>query len=556
MLQEGGNAIDAAVTAAAVLSVVEPTMTGIGGDLFALVYDPRAGTVIGLNASGRAPDAATPEEFRRRNLDDIPNHGELSVSVPGVVDGWDRLLKRFGTISLERALQPAIAYARDGFAVSDIIAQQWRGAASTLARDPAAAATFLAGGRAPATGEVFSNPRLAATLDRIAKDGRDAFYRGAIAQAIDADMKRRGGLLAARDLADHTSDWVDPISTTYRGYQVLEMPPNTQGVAALEMLNILEGFDLSGLGHNSAAYLHLLVEATRIAFADRDAYVADPASVPAPVLQMLLSKDYAAARRKEIDPARAAEAYAPGTVPPGPERRPPSHHSSALAGPPASAIATARLAEAQRRRHPRSLALRDSPTRASRRQQAPPRGTGDTVYLTVADRQGNVISLIQSLFDTFGAGIVAGDTGVALHNRGSLFTLDPGSPNVLAPRKRPLHTLVPAMVLKDGKPFWSFGVMGGDMQPQGHVQVLVNLIDFGMNVQEAGEAPRFRHTANGVALESAISLDARAGLTQRGHRLLDSRGVFGGYQGILIDPRSGVLMGGSDPRKDGLAIGY
>jgi len=510
VLQEGGNAIDAAVTAAAVLTVVEPTMTGIGGDLFALVYDPAAGRVDGLNASGRAPYAATPEEFARRNLQDIPYRGELSVSVPGVVDGWDQLLKRHGTITLERALGPAIEYARNGFAVSEIIAQQWQGAAPVLARDPAAAAVFLPGGRAPAAGELFRNPKLAATLESIAREGRDAFYRGAIAEAIDADMKRRGGLLAARDLAEHSSDWVDPISTSYRGHQVLELPPNTQGVVALEMLNILEGFDLKGFGHNSAPYLHLLVEAKRIAFADRDAFVGDPASVDPAALKMLLSKEYGADRRREIDPNRAAPSYRPGGVPTG------------------------------------------EPQDSSPKPQA----LGDTVYLTAADDRGHVISLIQSIYENFGAGIVAGDTGIVLHNRGSLFTLQPGHPNTLAPHKRPLHTLVPAMVLKEGKPFLSFGVMGGDMQPQGHVQVLLNLIDFGMNVQEAGEAPRFRHTPNGLALESAISPDVRAELARRGHRPINAVGVFGGYQGILIDPRTGVLMGGSDPRKDGLAIGY
>jgi gamma-glutamyltranspeptidase/glutathione hydrolase len=514
VLQEGGNAVDAAVTAAAVLTVVEPTMTGIGGDLFALVYDPKSGRVEGLNASGRSPYAATREEFARRGLAEIPYRGELSVSVPGVVDGWAELLKRHGTISLERALAPAIGYARSGFAVSEIIAQQWRGAASVLARDPAAAAVFLPGGRAPAAGELFRNPKLAATLESIAREGRDAFYRGAIATAIDADMKRRRGLLDGRDLAEHSSDWVDPISTTYRGRQVLELPPNTQGLVALEMLNILEGFDLKSLGHNSAAYLHLLVEAKRLAFADRDAYIADPGNVPAPLLQRLLSKEYAASRRKEIDPDRAAESYRPGS--PG--------SGKTLPEPPAPGLQS--------------------------------RGLGDTVYLTAADGSGRVISLIQSIYENFGAGIVAGDTGIVLHNRGSLFTLEPGHPNVLAPHKRPLHTLVPAMALENGKPFFSFGVMGGDMQPQGHVQVLLNLLDFGMNVQEAGEAPRFRHTPNGLALESAISADVRAELARRGHRPISAVGAFGGYQGILIDPKTGVLMGGSDPRKDGLAIGY
>jgi gamma-glutamyltranspeptidase/glutathione hydrolase len=509
VLQQGGNAIDAAVTAAAVLSVVEPTMNGIGGDLFAIVYDAKTKTVRGLNASGRSPAAATPEEFARRTLDSMPYRGELSVSVPGVVDGWHELLSKHGTITLARALEPAIGYARDGFAVTEIIAHQWKDAEPTLSRDPAAASTFLPAGRAPATGEVFRNPALAATLDQLARGGRDAFYRGPIGQAIAADMKRRNGLLTESDLAAHRSDWIEPLSTTYRGYQVLELPPNTQGVSALEMLNILEGFDLKALGHNSAAYLHLLVEAKRIAFADRDAWLADFDAVPQEALRRMLSKDYAAERRREINPERAAREYRPFSLA-GVSNGVESHQES----------------------------------------------RGDTIYLTAADRDGNVVSLIQSIYESFGAGIVAGDTGVVLHNRGSLFSLRAGHPNRLAPGKRPFHTLVPAMVFKDGRPWLSFGVMGGDMQPQGHVQVLLNLIDFGMNVQEAGEAPRFRHTSNGLALETAISPEARFGLDTRGHRLISSVGAFGGFQGILIDQKTGVLMGGSDPRKDGLAIGF
>ena len=512
VLQQGGNAIDAAVTAAAVLSVVEPTMNGIGGDLFALVYDPKTKSVKALNASGRAPAAATVEEFKRRNLQSIPYRGELSVSVPGVVDGWAELLAKHGTITLERALQPAIRYARDGYAVSEIIAYQWRDQESTLARDPAAAATFLIGGKAPQTGDVFRNPKLAASLEQIAKGGRDAFYKGAIAKAIADDMQKRKGLLSAADLAAHKSDWTEPISTNYRGYEVLEFPPNTQGATALEMLNILEGFDLKALGHNSAAYLHLLVEAKKIAFADRDAWLADVAATPPDALKKMLSKAYAAERRKEIDRERAARDYKPlaigGSLPAGAagEDRPIAH--------------------------------------------------GDTIYLTAADKDGNVVSLIQSIYEAFGAGIVAGDTGIALHNRGSLFSLRDGHPNLIAPGKRPFHTLVPAMVMKDGRPWLSFGVMGGDMQPQGHVQVLLNLIDFGMNVQEAGEAPRFRHSGTSLMVESAISPEARFGLDVRGHRLTSAVGSFGGFQGILIDHRTGVLMGGSDPRKDGLAIGW
>jgi gamma-glutamyltranspeptidase/glutathione hydrolase len=483
-------------------------MNGIGGDLFAIVYDARTKRVRALNASGRAPAAATLEEFARRKLDAIPYRGELSVSVPGVVDGWHELLAAHGTLPLARALEPAIGYARDGFAVSEIIAYQWKDQEGTLARDPAAAAVFLPGGRAPAPGEVFRNPRLAATLEQIAKGGRDAFYKGPIARVIAEDLKRRNGLLAEADLAAHRSDWVDPIATTYRGYDVLEMPPNTQGATALEMLNILEGFDLKALGHNSAAYLHLLVEAKKIAFADRDAWLADASAVPPDVLKRLLSKEYAAERRREIDRERAARDYKP-------------------------------------------LARPGQPSGEQR-----PEARGDTIYLTVADRDGNVVSLIQSIYESFGAGIAAGDGGFVLHNRGTLFSLRPGHPNVLAPGKRPFHTLVPAMVLEDGRPWLSFGVMGGDMQPQGHVQVLLNLIDFGMNVQEAGEAARFRHSSAGLALESGVPADARFGLDLRGHRLISSVGAFGGFQGILFDHVRGVMMGGSDPRKDGLAIGY
>ena len=510
VLQDGGNAVDAAITAAAVLAVVEPTMNGLGGDLFAILYDARRGTVRGLNASGRSPALATPGEFRRRKLDAIPVRGELSVSVPGVVDGWHELLSAHGTIPLAKALEPAIRYADEGYGVAEIVAQEWKEAATVLAQDANAAAVFLPGGRPPAHGEVFRNPALARTLQGIAAGGRDAFYRGPIARAIAADMQRRNGLLTEADLAAHASDWLDPISTTYRGYEVLELPPNTQGISALQMLNILEGFDVRSLGHNTAAYLHLLVEAKRIAFADREAYQADLGSVPGDVIARLTSKEYAAQRRKEIDPDRAAVQY-----------RPMASSTSARSG--------------------------RAPSRPAR---------GDTIYLTVADKEGNVISLIQSIFLNFGSGVVAGDTGIVLHNRGHLFSLDPKHPNVLAPRKRPFHTLLPAMVMKDGLPWLSFGVMGGDMQPQGHVQVLLNLIDFGMNLQEAGEAARFRHSAEGLALESAITAEARAGLTLRGHHVITSIGVFGGFQGILFDRARRLMIGASDPRKDGLAIGY
>jgi gamma-glutamyltranspeptidase / glutathione hydrolase len=510
VLQSGGNAVDAAVTAAAVLTVTEPTMTGIGGDLFAIVYDAKTKTIKGLNASGRAPTAATLEEFKRRGLKKIPLRGELSVSVPGVVDGWNALLTKYGTRTLAQVLEPAIAYARDGYAVPEIIAGQWKDAEPVLARDPTAAATFLPHGKAPAPGEVFSNPRLAHSLESIARGGRDVFYKGDIAKAIADDMQRRHGLLRLEDLAANHPDWVDPISTTYRGYQVLELPPNTQGIVALEMLNILEGFDLKSLGHNSAAYLHAMVEAKRIAFADRDGWIGDPSTSPREAIERMLSKDYAAARRREISRQHTAPAYKPlemqGRTTPGPGE------------------------------HPMAM--------------------GDTVYLTAVDGDGNIVSLIQSLFETFGSGLVAGDTGIVLQNRGSLFSLEAGHPNQLAPGKRPFHTLIPAMVLKDGVPWISFGVMGGDMQAQGHAQVVANLVDFGMNVQAAGEAPRFRHTPEGLALESAIGSDIRTELTRLGHHIIESKGVYGGFQGIMIDPKTHVLLAGSDPRKDGMAAGW
>jgi gamma-glutamyltranspeptidase/glutathione hydrolase len=520
VLQDGGNAIDAAITAAAVLAVVEPTMNGIGGDLFAIVHDTREKALHALNASGRSAYAATPEAFSARNLTRVPSTGVYSVSVPGVVDGWATLLATHGTIPLSRALAPAIDYAKNGYAVSEIISHQWMEAEAKLAADPAAASTFLPAGHAPRPGEIFANPRLAGTLQQIAAGGRDAFYKGPIATAIAADMKRRDGLLDTRDFAEHHSDWVEPISTSYRGYDVYELPPNTQGFVVLEMLNILEGYDLKSLGSNAAEYLHLLVEAKRIAFADRAAYLADSDHVPPSVLKTLISKQYATTRRREIDPGHAASQYKAGVI---------NGHSPT--------------------------------TGAEDEANLTGRDLGDTIYLTCADGKGNIISLIQSLFSDFGSGIVAGDTGIVLHNRGSLFNLSAGHPDQIAPHKRPMHTLIPAFVMKDGRPWLSFGVMGGDHQAQGHVQVLVNLIDFGMNVQEAGEAARANHGADhgrtGVQLESAIGPAVREALGRRGHTILPGGGSgFGGFQGILIDPRTGVLMGGSDPRKDGLAIGY
>ena len=510
VFRNGGNAIDAAVTAAAVLAVVEPTMTGIGGDLFAIVHDGASGRTRGLNASGRSPHAASLDQLRMLGHTSIPDQGALSVTVPGAVDGWAVLLAEHGTISLRQALAPAIAHARDGFPVAQVVARQWREAVPKLATDPAAAATFLPRGHAPLPGEIFTCPALAATLEMIAAEGRDAFYRGDLGRAIARDIERRGGWLTAADLDDHRSEWVDPIRATYADVELLELPPNTQGFVALEALNILGDDDLRRLGHNSADYLHLLLEALSIAFADRNAYLADAAAVPDATLRQLISPEYASRRRREITPGRAG-AHAPGRLGSGP-----AYHQSTDPG-------------------------------------LPP-GAGDTVYLAAADEGGNIVSLIQSLFADFGAGIVAGDTGIVLHSRGSLFVTDPAHPNHLAPHKRPLHTLAPAMVCRGGRPWLAYGVMGGDMQPQGHLQVLLNLTCFGMNIQQAGEAPRARYDPAGVGLEQGIAVATGDDLRRRGHHLIDGLG-FGGFQGVLIDPDTGVLMGGSDPRKDGLAIG-
>ena len=499
VLQSGGNAIDAAVTAAAVLAVIEPSMNGIGGDLLALVYDAKTKKIYGLDSTGRSAHAATPAEYASRGITEMPSHGPLTVDVPGVVEGWHQLLKRFGTIDLGSALAPAIAFARDGFPVAELMANEWQVHEPTLAADPPTAATFLPNGAPPRMGEIFTNPRLARSLETIAAEGRDAFYRGSIARAIVADIKARDGLLELRDFADHSADWVEPITTNYRGYDLLEMPPSTQGFVALEMLNIMEGFDIRALGHNSADYLHIVCEAKRIAFADRSTFLADRDHMAKGALPRLISKEYAASRRREINMAKAAAKYSPD-----------------FAGV----------------------------------------DLGDTIYLSAADGDGNVISFIQSLFNSFGAGFVAGDTGITLHNRGSGFTLQSGHPNEIGPHKRPLHTLVPAMLAKDGRPLMAFGVMGGDNQAQAHAQIVANVVDFGMHVQEAGDAARVRHLGAELAVESGIGEEVRRSLAARGHVVVDGRGSVGGYQAIWIDPDSNVLLGGSDLRKDGLAIGW
>jgi len=414
VLQEGGNAVDAAVATAATLNVVEPMMCGIGGDLFALVYWSETGELAALNATGRAGSLASAEKLRGDGLTRMPGSGMLSVTVPGALDGWAQLLSRFGTRTLADALQPAIQYAEEGFPVSEIIATSWRHSQAKLSRHPESAGTYLIGGEAPTPGQVFRSPDLARTFRRIAEEGPDVFYRGEIAGKIIEFTRQEGGLLTREDLANHHADWVEPISTTYRGVTVYQLPPNSQGFVALEMLNILEGFDIRSLGHNSVDTLHLLIEAKKLAFADRDAYLADPASAKVPV-DDLISTDYAAARRKLIDPQQASR-----HVPPGLDDR------------------------------------------------------GETVYVTVVDEDRNAVSLIYSVFSAFGSGLVVPGTGVVLQNRGAGFSLEAGHPNEIAPGKRALHTNMPAMAFRDGKPWLSFGVMGGDMQPQGHTQVLLN----------------------------------------------------------------------------------
>jgi len=500
VLQEGGNAVDAAVTAAAVLAVVEPTMTGVGGDLFALVRDGASGATRALNSSGRAGARADADALAAHGLTSLPPHGPLTVTVPGSVAGWAELLRAHGSVPLARALAPAIAYAREGFPVSEIVAAQWEDVAPRLALDAEAARVLLPGGRPPATGELFRNPDLASTLEQIAEHGPEVVYHGPIGARMAAHVEGVGGFLTAGDLAAHRAEWVEPISTTYRGRTVCELPPNTQGFVALEMLNILEGYDVRAMGHNAAEFLHVYREAARIAFADRTAYLADRAHVPAELLALLTSKEYAADRRREIDLRQAAASYAPA-APAAVERR------------------------------------------------------GDTVYLAAADRSGMVVSLINSLFDSFGSGIVVPGTGVALHSRGAGFTLAPGHPNRLAPGKRPAHTLVPAMLV-DGQRVTAFGVMGADNQAQAHAQVVVNMVDFGMHVQDAGEAARVRHFEEGLAVESGVPESVRASLRARGHAVHDGRGLMGGYQAARIDLGTGVLEAGSDPRKDGLAIGW
>lgn len=501
VLRRGGNAVDAAVAAAAVLSVTEPHMTGIGGDMFAIVWLAREQRLVALNASGRAGSLMTRETLQARGFRAGSQQGVMSVTVPGALAGWDLLVRTHGRRTLAQLLQPAIAYARDGFPVSPIIAAQWANETLLLRRDPAATATFLPGGRAPRAGEWFRNPDYARTLQVIADSGIGTFYGGSVGQRIVARLSALGGFLTLDDLRRNAPDWVTPISVPFQGYRVWELPPNNQGIAALEMLRILEPYDLKTMGHNSPAYLHHLIEAKKLAYADLDRFVGDADHLAMPADRML-TDEFIAERRRHLDPARAREHVDPG----------------------------------------------------------PLRTNSETVYLTTADADGNMVSLINSNYDYFGSGIVVPGTGFALHNRGAGFTLTPGLPNTVAPGKRPFHTLIPGFVTRtvDGREqaYMSFGLMGGGVQAQGHVQLLLNHFVFGMDLQAAIDAARFRHyDGQRVALEPPIGDGVRAALAAMGHVPIEQPTIaFGGAQAIVRLPRG--FAAGSDPRKDGMAVGY
>ena len=522
-MRDGGSAIDAAIAANAALGLMEPTGNGIGGDLFAIVWDPKTRKLHGYNGSGRSPKALTLDEFKRRGINDIPPHGPLPVSVPGTVDGWFALHGRFGKRTMAQNLAPTIRYARDGHPVHEVIAYYWGRSVPVLSKWPGFAEQFTVDGgtpekrRGPRRGETWRNPNLANTLEKIANGGRDAFYKGEIARSIDAYFKASDGFLRYEDLAAHTGEWVEPVSTNYRGYDVWELPPNGQGISALQILNLLEPYDLRTYGFGSPEHVHLFVEAKKIAFADRAASYADPAFYDAPV-ERLISKPYAKERGKLLSMERAARSVEPGIIP--------------------------ELNE------------------------------GDTIYMTVADADGMMVSLIQSNYRGMGSGMAPPGLGFIFQDRGEMFVLKdcdkkPAHPNCYAPGKRPFQTIIPAFVTKDGKPWLSYGVMGGAMQPQGHVQILLNMIDFGMNLQEAGDAPRIQHdgsteptgqhtamTDGGeVDLETGFPVETIRALMRKGHSVRFADGPYGGYQAIMVNPEGGYV-GASESRKDGQAAGY
>ena len=513
VMKNGGSAVDAAIAANAALGLMEPTGNGIGGDLFAIVWDPKTKKLHGYNGSGRSPKSLTLAEFQKRGLTDIPPTGPLPVSVPGTVDAWFALHERFGRKPIADDLAPAIRYAREGHPVHEVIAYYWGLSAPRLSKWPGYKEQFTIDGRGPKRGETWKNPNLANTLEKIAQGGRDAFYKGDIARTIDAYFKANDGFLSYDDLAAHHGEWVEPVSTNYRGYDVWELPPNSQGIAALQILNLLEPYDLKKYGFGSPEHVHLFVEAKKLAFADRARWYADPAFGKLPVSK-LISKPYAKQRGKLMSLDKAAREVQPAT--------------------------------------PKEL------------------DEGDTIYMTVADADGMMVSLIQSNYRGMGSGMAAPGLGFIFQDRGEMFVLKEGHPNSYAPGKRPFQTIIPAFVTKDGKPWLSFGVMGGAMQPQGHAQIVMNLIDFGMNLQEAGDAPRIQHdgstepTGQATAMSDGGEVDLETGfpyetvreLMRKGHSVRFSNGPYGGYQAIMVNPQGPGYIGASESRKDGQAAGY
>ena len=518
VMKQGGTAMDAAIAANAALGLMEPTGNGIGGDLFAIVWDPKTKQLHGYNGSGRSPKSLTLDHFKQQGITDIPAHGPLPVSVPGTVDGWFALHGRFGKLPMREVLAPTIRYAREGHPVHQTIAYYWERSVPRLSKFPGFTEQFTIDGRAPRTGEMWKNPYLADTLQKIADGGRDAFYKGDIARTLDAYFKANGGFLSYEDMAAHQGEWVTPVSTNYRGVDVWELPPNGQGIAALQMLNVLEGYDFSRIPFGSPEHVHLLVEAKKLAFADRARWYADPAFQPAPVAR-LISKPYARDRAKLISPDKVLREVQPGT--------------------------------------PKEL------------------DEGDTIYMTVADKDGMMVSLIQSNYRGMGSGMAPTGLGFILQDRGEMFVLNgcdgaTPHPNCYAPGKRPFQTIIPAFITRDGKPWVSFGVMGGAMQPQGHVQIVMNLVDFGMTLQEAGDAPRVQHDGSTepvgsatamsdggvVQLESGFPYETVRALMDKGHHVEWALGPYGGYQAIKRDPETGVYYGASESRKDGQAAGY
>jgi gamma-glutamyltranspeptidase/glutathione hydrolase len=517
VMKQGGNAIDAAIAANAALGLMEPTGCGIGGDLYAIIWSAKDKKLFGLNASGRSPKGLSFDqlqaEVKKLNRTDIPPYGMLPISVPGAVDGWFEMHKKFGSLPMKKVLQPAIHYAESGFPVSELIAYYWNASVPRLASQPGDfKGTFTINGKGPQTGDIFKNPALASTYKQLANQGRDAFYKGDIAKKIDAFMQKEGGYLRYDDFASHSSSWVEPVSVNYRGYDVWELPPNGQGIAALQMLQILKNFDLKTMGFNSPDSLHTLIEAKKLAFEDRAKFYADMDFAKLPVKE-LISEAYGRERAKLIGP-KAAQRVDAGN---------------------------------------------------------PHLYSGDTIYMTTADKDGNMVSLIQSNYRGMGSGVVVPGLGFGFQDRGQMFSLDAKHHNAYEPGKRPFQTIIPAFITKDGQPYVSFGVMGGAMQPQGHVQIVVNMIDYGMNLQEAGDAARWQHLGsteptdgsamyleNGgyTEVERGVPWQSIQQLMQRGHDIRYGFGGYGGYQAIKRDPKTGVYYGASESRKDGQAAGY